>query len=353
MTRRQLMIGLVVVVACAGGVRGALPKLEVAGVGGMTLPAGEAGATQLSGLSHIDGDAWLAVSDTTGEIFRLTIQLDPVTGAITSAGVTSGLELEDAKDLEGVAYDPSTQTAWVSDESGPAIRRHDLTTGAIVQTLTMPTVFENVRPNLSLESLSRNPTSGDLWTANEEALSVDGPVSSEEAGSVVRLQKFDPSGAPAGQWAYVTEPIRAVSSTVERSGVSDLVALPDGRLLVLERELATALPAFMSRLYLVDFEGATDISTLDGLTDETYTPVTKSLLWSSGFIADNFEGIGLGPKLNDGSYSLLLVSDDGSLPQQRLYALRISGVVPEPSSLLPLIGGLMGYAMRRHRCAHP
>ena len=57
---------------------------------------------------------------------------------------------------------------------------------------------------------------------------------------------------------------------------------------------------------------ATDIAGVASLTDGGFTPVTKSLLWQGYFAFVNFEGMTLGPQQSDGSYSLLLVSDDGS-----------------------------------------
>ena len=312
MKMRAFLAGGLVLGICTAGAQAEPGPLTVTPIDGFLLPPGDAEATQLSGLSYVSGNEWLAVSDTTGQIFRLTIELNQETGAITSAGVLSGLDLAGAADLEGVAYDPTTATAWVSDEIGPAIRRHDLTSGAVVQTLSLPAVFSHVDGDRSLESLTRDPTTGVLWTANEEALTVDGSRSTTASGPVVRLQKFDAAGAPAGQWAYVTDPISGTPTLLSgaiRSGVSDLVALPDGRLLVLERELGGTglVPDYRSALYLVDFEGATDVSSLAGLIGETYTPVTKTPLWAADFPLSNFEGIGLGPQLADGSYALVLI----------------------------------------------
>lgn len=326
-----------------------LPPLSVANVGTVALPPGSAGAIELGGLSYVGGDTWLTVSDATAELIELEVVLDSATGAIQSAEAVGGVTLASAADPEGIAWDPITSSVWISNESGPAIRRHDSDTGAVLQTLGLPAVYSNVRSNFSLESLTRHPLTGELWTANEEALSVDGPVSTTSAGTVVRLQRFDASGAPAGQWAYLTERISEDSPLIEleRSGVADLVALPDGRLLVLERELAAALPPFTNRLYLVDFDGATDVSALAELEGQTYTPVNKTLLWEMPGFA-NFEGIGLGPMLDDGSYSLLLVSDDqGGTLSQSLHALRISGVVPEPGLLTPIGLVILGLLRRR------
>jgi hypothetical protein len=158
------------------------------------------------------------------------------------------------------------------------------------------------------------------------------------------LQRFDATTmSPAGQWAYRTDAISADSpfTTAERSGVSDLLALPDGRLLVLERELGGAfVPDFRNRIYLVDFVGATDTSAIGPLGTASFAGVSKTLLWQGDFDNDNFEGITLGPQLANGDYSVILVSDDGGGTNlQSLYALRMTGV-PEPGCTAVL--GAMG-----------
>jgi hypothetical protein len=136
-----------------------------------------------------------------------------------------------------------------------------------------------------------------LWTANEEALAQENSVSTASTGSLVRLQKFDHAGRPAGLWAYLTDSsgFDNPQTTLERSGISDLLALPDGSLLVLECTLGVSLlPSFRNRLYLIDFTGATNTSTLADLDEVAYTPVAKSLLWEKnmGSVATrNFEGI--------------------------------------------------------------
>jgi hypothetical protein len=67
-------------------------------------------------------------------------------------------------------------------------------------------------------------------------------------------------------------------------------------------------------------DGASDVASVDSLaTAEGVTPVRKRLLLDLGDLAglsprlsslDNFEGLAFGPRLADGSASLLLVSDD-------------------------------------------
>jgi len=292
------------------------------GQGPVSLSAGTTGATNLSGLAWISGDQWVAIADKGGAAYPLTIVLDE-RGRIASASLGPAIPLTGAVDAEGIAWDAVRGTIFVSDETGPAIREHALAGGAALQSLGLPAVFSHVRSNLSLESLSLDPVSRSLWTANEEALDVDGPVSGFVTGTIVRLQRFDSTLAPSGQWAWITEPIAANYGSpgrdVETSGVSDLVALPDGGLLVLER--SSGGTGLVSRLFRADFTGADDTSALPGLASATFQPAAKSLLWSRSFLFQNFEGAALGPELPGGGRALILVSDDGSGLQQTLLAL--------------------------------
>ena len=292
------------------------------GQGPVDLPAGTTGANDLSGIAWVGGDQWLAIGDKDGAAFPVTIVLDAA-GRIGSATLGTRLPLAGAVDAEGIAWDGLRGTLFVADESGPSLREFSRGDGSILQTVGLPSVFSHVRPNLSLESLSLDPVSRSTWTANEEALDVDGFVSGFVEGTLVRLQRFDDSYAPSGQWALRTDPIEAnygnPGRDVETSGVSDLVALPGDGLLVLERSAGGT--GLRSRLYLADFTGASDTSALAALAGAAFEPVGKSLRWSRNFLFQNFEGAALGPELPGGGRSLVLVSDDGGGLQQSLYAL--------------------------------
>jgi hypothetical protein len=194
-----------------------------------------------------------------------------------------------------------------------------------------------MRANFGFEALGC--LRGEAWTANEEALVSDGPVSSTQAGAWVRLQRFDAQGFPAGQWAYRCDPISGMTDLVdvERSGVVDLVPWDRHTVLVLEREFGGAvIPDFRSRLYAVDVSGATDVSSVRMLAAGGFAPAAKTLLWQRGFPFSNFEGMALGPPLSDGRRSLILVSDDGGGvggQNQRLLALAVRAVRAAPCDL--------------------
>lgn len=291
---------LAAVTLLAVGAAGSAPRWTISdpGQGPVLLASGGTGARELSGISWAGGSRYYAVSDKLPMAFPLSIEIDSHTGTIRRAAVQPGISLAGSRDLEGVVYDPERQTLLVSDEVGPAIREYGAADGALVRTIAVPRVYANIRKNLSLESLSMDPDQRTLWTANEETLGCDGPASTLTAGSVVRLQRFDRSYQPNGQWAYVTDPTPD-GVLPPSSGVSDLVALPNGGLLVLER--AYGLAGLRMRLYEVDFSAATDVAALPTLARAHYTPVRKMLLWQRTFADANFEGAALGPGLDGGA----------------------------------------------------
>lgn len=277
----------------------------------------------MSGITWQSGDAadsiFAIVLDNSDKIVRLRVGFNH-DGSISSLAIVDGLTLAASGDHEGIAFtDAATNSTFVSNEVGPAIDEFDLSTGALIRTLAVPSVFTepaNLRSNCGLESLSRCPDTGDLWTANEEALTVDGPRSTPTNGTLVRLTSYSQGPTPDAptphrQHAYLTEPLHGTTMKGARSGVSDIVAISRGRLLILERSFASGEGLFKNSIYLVDpAEGSpTDTTSLAALDGVAFTPVKKRLLWSA-YLNQNLEGLCVGPQLSPTSRVLLGVVDD-------------------------------------------
>jgi hypothetical protein len=287
-------------------------------------------APGLSGMTWMGGDNYYAVSDSVGSpnIYPVTIDLNS-DGTIASADLGGAMALAAGDDNEGISFHPGRGTLFVSDEGdhpdGGAVREFDRFTGARVNTLTIPEVMLRDRSSLGFEALTTG--AGAIWICNEQALEHEDHTADPSEGSLIRLQKFnDTNLAPAGQWAYRTDPSH---------GAPDLVALPDGRLLVLERAFSFGSSGtHHNRIYLVDFSNATDTSGIPDLDAGGFVATAKVLLWEQDMgttSTHNFEGIALGLSLGSDSYSLLLIADNNSGSSQHLYALRLVAV-PEPAS---------------------
>jgi hypothetical protein len=316
---------------------------------------------ELSGIVWLGGDRYLAVGDAHAALHHLTIRVDPRTGAIVSAATENPVPLRDpsgsripepamAEDREGIAADPDRGLVWIAneqtgvDKTRPSIEGYRISDGlrtALVRcdSDSVMAVYLHIRSNRGFESLAREPDGSGFWTANEDALTIDGPATGESTGGVVRLLRLDPEMRAGPQFAYRVDPwatpIRSPGflSGREISGLSELVALPRGRLLALERALCGdtgANASLRNRLYLVDPTGATDVSReafRAGLAKTSYVPARKTLLWQEnwGLTNSNFEGMTLGPTLADGSRLLVLVADNNAGTSQSLFTIRLYG----------------------------
>jgi hypothetical protein len=295
--------------------------IDDAGQGPVALTAGAAVAKELSGIAWLDAARYLAVSDEDGSLITLRIAIDPRDGRVQSATVEERRMLSGSRDLEGIAMSADGTRVFVADERGPSIREYRLADGARLRTVAVPPPFAALRHNLGFEALARSADGG-LWAANEDALAVDGPTTSSDTGAWVRLQRFDAELRPSGQFAYRLDAVGSEMMIPNRgTGLSELVALPDGRLLALERALG--IGGLRIRLYEVDVGEAADVSRVANLSEAKIRPASKRLLWERQSPRENYEGAALGPTLADGSRSLLLISDDGHGLTQTLYPLRL------------------------------
>jgi hypothetical protein len=179
-------------------------------------------------------------------------------------------------------------------------------------------VFANRRGNRGFESLTLSADRSVMWTANEEALTVDGPVSSPTVGTLVRLQSYVPLGAgytPGVQHAYRVEPMHGAAISGGQSGLSELALLPQGAgLLAMERSFAlSGLGVYLTRMYLVDFTGASDTRNTPSITSSGVVRVGKRLIYSGSH--NNLEGLAVGPMVTSSgplkSYFMVGVLDDG------------------------------------------
>jgi hypothetical protein len=296
----------------------------------------------LSGITHRTGrgDEFLAVMDNSNKLVRLSVSFAP-DGSITSASVLGGITLAETRDFEGIAFAPGTLptsagTVFLAEEGTPAVHEFDLATGARIQTLSTPAIFSTRRANFGFESLTRNTTGSAIWTANEEALTADGSVSSPTAGTLVRLLRLGGSTldlAPSLQFAYLTESMHGITVNGARSGLCDLVALPSGRYLALERSFALGPTGFFqTRIFEISFAGATDISPLESLAGQTVTPVSKRSLYTGGL--NNVEGLALGPRLSGPGrrFPMLGIIDDGDpLSMNAVVSFELTGSVACPA----------------------
>ncbi|MGJ8522897.1 hypothetical protein R84981_001588 [Carnimonas sp. R-84981] len=180
-----------------------------------------------------------------------------------------------------------------------------------------------IRANLSFEGLTFTP-SGDALVSTEGPLYQDGALQTLRHGALVRFVRFDPrTGAAKAQYAYPVDPVAVASQLpngAEDNGVSEIMALDDHRLLVIERGWSAGYGNTV-KVYVADTERASDVSPLDSLQerDDSLVPMRKQLLLdmrTQGIIPDNIEGVTLG-KGRDGTPLLVFIADNNFNAEQK------------------------------------
>ena len=331
----------IALLAAAIVIPAAAKALTVSTISQVSRPTAN-GAEQISGITYAGGNLFYTVDDNDNKLYPLTLNISRSNGSLAASGISigAGVTISGGNDMEGCAFDPASGNVWISQEkyntsTSASIRELNPETGALVRTAPLPSIQQKCYNNYSLEALTIAGDGRTMWTANEEALTVDGPLATNSVGSVIRLTRFTRSSVrdnwtPNGEWAYETQPIGTLKDEYTRSGVAGLCALPDGNLLVLERRCYDGglFPDFNIRIYQVNFAGATDVSSISALKSATYTKTTKDLLWQYTHANNmpNYEGICLGPRLDDGSCVLVLISDGGSYAEKGVFTLKLSGL---------------------------
>ena len=364
------LIGLTLISSCA------LPRINAQQrtfldislefLGEYQLPKMKYQDTTVGGLSGIiydrQRDRFYAISDDRSNLAPArfyTLKLDINNSKLQKVNVENVTFLQpnpgetypkNSIDPEGIALTPQG-TVFISTEGSPKeliaplIAEFDLKTGVFKQMLPMLQTYipnsdgkpqeRGVQENLGFESLTLNPTgslpaSGEpirLFTVTESALIQDkDPPQKDEQGNYkpqitkCRLLHYLISDGPP---IIISEHLYPLSPNPPGAlyyGVTELLAIDQGgHFLSLERSFG--LTGFGAKLYQVFTGAATDTSRIASLKGEikAVQPVKKQLvldLQELGIRLNNLEGLTFGPRLSDGSQSLILMSDDNFQKEQ-------------------------------------
>ena len=252
--------------------------------------------------------------------------------AVTILSNESGQYQQGSIDPEGIAISPRN-TVFISSEGNPTkdvkpfIGEFELQTGKKLLDLRLPKRYfpsedspdRGIQENLAFESLTISRTGPPqdpfrVFTATESALIQDESLETEERTRIRLLHyTINPVGDPVllAEHLYLLEPAPV---EVISNGLTELFALQtEGYFLSLERTFGFAGAG--AKIFEVIIGNATDttnIASLKGNISQVQ-PLRKKLLLDLeglGIYLDNLEGMTVGPRLPDGSQSLLLISDD-------------------------------------------
>lgn len=359
------LILLTICTACAAPPAAAkdrsFPEMSLDFLGEYQLPKMSFEGTPVGGLSGITYDSkglneatsqayrFYALSDDpseNGEARFYSLRLDLKSGdteslglkKVTVEGVTS-LKKADGETFswgsinpEGIAFSPRN-SVFVASEGvthvgiPPLVGEFDLKTGNQRGTLPIPKRYipdasdekqqQGVLDNLGFESLTIDPETFSpggldpfrLFVATEAPLMQD--VDPEQASKLRILHYVIVDKTPQ----LISENLYTLDQVPMSvlNGLTELVAISGGQFLSLERSFG--ISGYGARIYQVAVGAATDTSRINSFkgAKTMVEPVRKKLLLDLselGIPLYNLEGMTLGPRLPDGSQSIILVSDD-------------------------------------------
>lgn len=260
---------------------------------------------------------------------------------------------------------------FVSDEYGPSVREFNAN-GQLIRTFTTPanlvptqsngtpnytdgrtTITSGRQDNRGFEGLTISPDGKKLYAVLQDPLVNEGSDGDADLldgegrrSRNLRVVEYDiATGASARQFAYQLESLASINARIPGTandfaataqgrsiGLSSITAINDHQFLVIERDNrglgvddpAGANPIGTKRVYLIDITGATDIAAIS--LDNTnalpagVAPVSKSatpyidiqaaIAALGHIVPEKLEGLTIGPKLADGTYLILVGTDN-------------------------------------------
>ena len=271
----------------------------------LNIPAANYSGIAPISINGLEGDFLLVDDKSATEGFRKVHLSFDEAGQIAAAqdlGFIATSTGATATDGEGIIYNTRRGTVLMAREASNEILEFGLDGKATGRNLHTSSFFPK-NANAGLESLTYSSETGRIFTTTEGV---------PEGHDCLRIQGYAHWFWPSGHWFYNLDKA-AVSKpgAIYARGVSELCAMPDGSLLVLEREanipgtsVKEAVGAAVAcKLYHVD-----PTKTQSGKLLEKHL-VTRIDTRALDVSFANYEGMCLGPVLPDGSRVLILVSD--------------------------------------------
>jgi hypothetical protein len=269
----------------------------------------------------------------------------------------------------GLSFDPEgfvlapNGNFYISDEYGASvyefapngefIRAIELPINILPQAGTTPNyvdgrgiITSGRQDNRGFEGITMSPDGSKLYAMLQDPLVNEGNGNDGRLSRNLRIVEFDTqTGQSTAQYIYQLDDLTAINDRIAGTdddfsstsqgrsiGISSIVALNDREFLVLERDNrglgiddpTASEPVGSKRVYQISLDGATDVSNLSlsgtSTLPTSINPVNKivdpfidiaATLQDLGLtIPAKLEGLTIGPKLNDGSYGILLGTDN-------------------------------------------
>ena len=238
-------------------------------------------------------------------------------------------------DPEAIRVSPRG-TLFISEEYGPSIDEFDQA-GTMLRRFSIPARFQCPHPserpeeempptstagrqaNRGFEGLALMPDGVTLVAALQSPLIQDGALGptpkNERVGTNIRFLQLNTATGTTKEFVYRLDK--------KSHGVNEVLAQPDGSLLVLERDGKGGADAKFRAIFLARLDGATDVSKIDTLPVDSLPSgviaMPKTLLidfmspefkLAGAEMPEKLEALTFGPTLADGRRTLIVVSDN-------------------------------------------
>ncbi|MFV8224603.1 esterase-like activity of phytase family protein [Christiangramia aquimixticola] len=298
--------------------------------------------TRVGGLSGIDykNGTYYLVSDQASDprIYKANIQIED--SKIEKIEINELIKVTGKEnfsdkyfDLEAIRYDELRDEYLIASEGmidssrDPGIFRLN-SLGEVITEFNLPDYFkakgqQKPRNNGVFEGLSESFDQQGYWVATELPLEMDSSKPKVyPSKSHVRITKFDKNtGEPVRQFIYQLDGIAKLPiNYFAVNGITEILEYAPDKFLILERAYSAGYGSHGNTVKIFEADATEASNTLEmkNLRKSKYKKSTKNLLFNfkkvekqlSDKIIDNIEGMTLGPVLENGKRSLILVSDN-------------------------------------------
>ncbi len=318
MRRRKLAVALVIALALAPGtlVRTAIPKGPVIDL--TVTPLADLPDARQSGGFHrlgawelnspridfggysallVPGGKTLRAFSDRGNQLTFTAPDQPLGQEVRSTFVWNRGEFSNTlADIEAATRDPVTSDYWLAFENSNAVIRY--TIASELGATRAPPEWQGWPENSGAEAMARLPDGAFLVLP--------------ERSTTGFLYPSDPTGD--------VEPVAFEFAVPGGYHPTDMAALPDGRVLVLLRQVVWSVPPFATAIALADPRDLADGDTLD---------LTLLVELEAILPRENYEALALAGVAKDGTVQLWLMSDDNLSAFQRTLLAKLSWREPD------------------------
>lgn len=249
-----------------------------------------------SGLTPLGNDRYAVVDDksATSGFHIFTIRLNPRTGKVEHVSSTPLLGSPDSiakTDCEDIVFCPHDTTLFIAQEGISTIAQYNMDGTSTGRLLRLPPFFDRgkIQHNASFEALAYDTASQRFFFTTEMPLKGDS------------LHLIAVSDSPSPIPYRMDAPELKLKAKYYAHGISAMTVMPDGKLLVMERELSVP-PRYVGgkcriKVYEIPLHSPSKRLLF------TFTTHISRLNYA------NYEGMCLGPTLEDGRQTLLLIND--------------------------------------------